>query len=234
MATYVRDLWWTLYIMDRHFSSSVGLPMSVQDSDITTPVNPPGLGTAVDSARSLQANLSHLMSVILTTVYKPSVTELATFLDQTRSILHTLAHHAQDIERIISTKFHKSAGTMPRDTRLLTLLYHQCVIFATRPLLLSVMQERLDLLGFPGDENWTDFLAQTGAVISTGIKSAAKTLQILTSEYSVLDGFLPYDVEFTFGAALNLTMAHALFPDETAWPVLDGQSYATWRAFAMS
>lgn len=66
MATHARDLWWTLYIMDRHFSSSVGLPMSVQDSDITTPVNPPGQGTAVDSARSLQVNLSHLMSVILT------------------------------------------------------------------------------------------------------------------------------------------------------------------------
>jgi hypothetical protein len=27
------------------------------------------------------------------------------------------------------------------------------------------------------------------------------------------DSFLPYDVEFTFGAALNLTMANALFPD---------------------
>lgn len=99
------------------------------------------------------------------------------------------------------------------------------------------MKERLDLLGFRGDENWTDFLAQTGSVISTGIKSAMKTLQILTSEYSVLgkrvislrclpalkhsevvnqptsDAFLPYDVEFTFGAALNLTMADALFPN---------------------
>jgi proline utilization trans-activator len=62
----------------------------------------------------------------------------------------------------------------------------QCVIFATRPLLLSVLKERLSMLGYQGDENWTDFLAQTGSVISTGIKSAAKTLQILTSEYSVL------------------------------------------------
>lgn len=70
LATYARDLWWTLYIMDRHFSSSVGLPMTVQDSDITTLVNPPGTGTAVDSARSLQVNLSHLMSVILTSKFR--------------------------------------------------------------------------------------------------------------------------------------------------------------------
>lgn len=60
------------------------------------------------------------------------------------------------------------------------------MIVATRPLLLSVLKERLDILGQPGDENSEAFLGQTAAVISTGIKSAVKTLQILTSEYSLL------------------------------------------------
>lgn len=40
--------------------------MSVQDSDITTPVNPPIYGSRGDIARTLQVNLSHLLSVILT------------------------------------------------------------------------------------------------------------------------------------------------------------------------
>lgn len=220
-VTWCRDLWWTLYIMDRHFSASVGLPMSVQDSDITITVNPPNLGSQGDSARSLQVNLSHLLSVILTTVYKPMRTSLATYLEQTRSTLQTLAHHAQDIEKITALKFHDSMDTMPKDTRHITLLYHQCVIVATRPLLLSVLKERLDMLGRENDENWETFLAHTGAIISTGIKSAAKTLQILSSEYSLLEVFLPYDLEFTFGAALHLTMANALFPD-----VVDDQGHS--------
>ncbi|RSL74474.1 hypothetical protein CEP52_004905 [Fusarium oligoseptatum] len=210
--TSCRDLWWTLYIMDRHFSTSLGIPMSVQDSDITTTVSPPNVGSQGDSARSLQVNLSHLLSVILTTLYKPEKTPLVTFLEQTRAILHTLAHHAQEIEKIITLKFQNSVDTMPRGTRYITLLYHQCVIVATRPLLLSVLKERLDMLGHPGDENWESFLSQTAAVISTGIKSAVKTLQILTTEYSLLEVFLPYDLEFTFGAALHLNMATALFP----------------------
>ncbi|KAM0417420.1 hypothetical protein ACHAPT_012569 [Fusarium lateritium] len=210
--TCCRDLWWTLYIMDRHFSSSLGIPMSVQDSDITTTVNPPNIGSQGDSARSLQVNLSHLLSVILTTLYKPEKTPLVTFLEQTRAILHTLAHHAQEIEKIITLKFQNSVDTMPRGTRYITLLYHQCVIVATRPLLLSVLKERLDMLGHPGDENWESFLSQTATVISTGIKSAVKSLQILTTEYSLLEVFLPYDLEFTFGAALHLNMATALFP----------------------
>jgi proline utilization trans-activator len=73
----------------------------------------------------MRAILRFHVSFLLTAVYKPGVTELAVFLEQTRSILHTLAHHAQEIERIIGVKVQKSAGTMPRDTRLLTLLYHQ-------------------------------------------------------------------------------------------------------------
>ncbi|KAI5925663.1 fungal-specific transcription factor domain-containing protein [Camillea tinctor] len=214
-TTHCRDLWWTLYIMDRHFSSALGLPMSVQDSDITTPVNPPNVGSGGDSSRSLQVNLSHLLSIILTTIYKPNVTPLETFLEQTRSILHTLAHHAQEIEKIMRLKLQNCIGSLPRGICYLTLLYHQCVIVATRPLLLSVLKERLDMLGYPGDENWKSFLAQTGSVISTGIKSAAKTLQILTSEYSLLgEAFLPYDIEFAFGAALHVTMVNALFPGE--------------------
>ncbi|KAM0469901.1 hypothetical protein ACHAP7_009744 [Fusarium lateritium] len=212
-VTSCRDLWWTLYIMDRHFSSSLGLPMSVQDSDITTPVNPPNVGSQGDSLRSLQVNLSHLLSVILTTLYKPEKTPLGQFLEQTKAILRTLAHHAQEIERIISLKFKDNTGdTMPRGTKYIMLLYHQCVIVATRPLLLSVLKERLDILGHPGNENSEAFLGQTATVISTGIKSAVKTLQILTSEYSLLEVFLPYDLEFTFAAALHLNMATALFP----------------------
>ncbi|KAG5657394.1 hypothetical protein KAF25_005958 [Fusarium avenaceum] len=212
-VTSCRDLWWTLYIMDRHFSSSLGLPMSVQDSDITTPVNPPNVGSQGDSLRSLQVNLSHLLSVILTTLYKPEKTPLGQFLEQTKAILRTLAHHAQEIERIISLKFkNNTVDTMPRGTKYIMLLYHQCVIVATRPLLLSVLKERLDILGHPGNENSEAFLEQTATVISTGIKSAVKTLQILTSEYSLLEVFLPYDLEFTFAAALHLNMATALFP----------------------
>ena len=60
-----RNLWWTLYIMDRHFSSSLGLPMSIADSDITTLQNPTSTGSQEDTILLLQAKLWHLLSVIL-------------------------------------------------------------------------------------------------------------------------------------------------------------------------
>lgn len=51
--------------MDRHFSSSLGLPMSTADSDITTLRNPSSTGSQEDTILCLQAKLWHLLSVIL-------------------------------------------------------------------------------------------------------------------------------------------------------------------------
>ncbi|GAD93971.1 Zn(II)2Cys6 transcription factor [Paecilomyces variotii No. 5] len=219
-VTRCRNLWWTLYMMDRHFSSSLGIPMITHDSDISALIDPTNSCSQSDAAFSLQVKLSHLLSFILTSVYKTEKTPLGTFLEKTKSILQTMAGHAQEIERIIHSKSQQSVETMPKGTRHITLLYHECVIIATRPLLLSILKERLEKLGH-GEQDWQSFLAPTKALISTGIKSAAKTLQILSDEDSVLEVFLPFELEFTYGAAVYLTMANSLFPN-----ALNGENYS--------
>ncbi|CAI7582224.1 unnamed protein product [Penicillium bialowiezense] len=179
-----RNLWWTLYVMDRHVSSSLGLPMTTQDSDITTTLNPAAAGSRPDATLSL----------------------------------HTMTIYAREIENMVHPKSTSSVETMPKGTRYITLLYHQCVLVATRPLLLSVLKERLDRLGDLNhrEDDWRSFLAPTKALISTGIKSAIQTLQILTDEDSLLEVFLPFEMEVTYGAALHLIMAATLFPHSTA------------------
>lgn len=47
--------------MDRHFSSSVGIPMTAHDCDITTLVDP----SQQDTTLSLQVKLSRMLSTIL-------------------------------------------------------------------------------------------------------------------------------------------------------------------------
>ena len=141
-----RSLWGSLWIMDRHISTSNGLPVSTPDCG-ASPLTAYG-STEVDGdlILSLQAKLSNLMWAILNSkysnqavtrrathnkltcskaVYKTERTGLAMFLENTRSILHTLAGHAKEIERIISTEFQNSVGIMPEGTRHITLLYHQ-------------------------------------------------------------------------------------------------------------
>lgn len=58
-------------------------------------------------------------------MYKTERTQLGAFLEMTRSILHTLADHAQEVEKIIHVRFSNFVDTMPKGTRHVTLLYHQ-------------------------------------------------------------------------------------------------------------
>ncbi|KAF4893971.1 hypothetical protein CGCFRS4_v006771 [Colletotrichum fructicola] len=162
---------------------------------------------------SLKSSAPALPKQMLEAVYKPTKTSLATYVEQTKSTLHTLAQYAQELENIMRVKFQTSVDTVPRGMRHITLLYHQCVIVATRPLLLSILKERLDMVDKVADVDWESILNHTAGIISSGIKSASKTLQVLSSEYSLLEVFLPYDLEFTYGAALHLAMAGAIFPD---------------------
>ncbi|KAF5622700.1 transcriptional regulatory [Fusarium tjaetaba] len=60
-----RNAWWTLYILDRKFSSLMGAPSSVQDSDISVPI--PGDQTTPRRSSSLEMHikLSRLKTKVL-------------------------------------------------------------------------------------------------------------------------------------------------------------------------
>lgn len=61
-----RSLWWMLYIIDRHFSSSLGVPMTTPDSEITTNFNETKNLAERGSTLRLQVSLSQLLSQIIT------------------------------------------------------------------------------------------------------------------------------------------------------------------------
>lgn len=91
--------------------------------------------------------------------------------------------------------------------------------------------ERLSKLD-TDDDDATETLDLTRTLIMTGIKSASKTLQIISQNDSLLgmsipyfisscihpltdntEVFLLYNLEFTYAAAIHLAMASALFPE---------------------
>ncbi|OKO99553.1 Proline utilization trans-activator [Penicillium subrubescens] len=160
-----RNLWWSLYTMDRHFSPSLGLPMTTKDSEITTLISSSSSNPdPKDLAFSLQVRITRMHSFI---------------------IGKTMARYAEEIEKMIHVSFQASIDNVSEETRHTILLYHQCVISATRPLLLSVLKERLEKLG-RAEEDWQKFLALPISLISIGIKSAEKTLRIIGDENGLL------------------------------------------------
>jgi hypothetical protein len=61
-----RNLWWSLYTMDRHFSPSLGLPMTTKDSEITTLISSSSSNPdPKDLAFSLQVRITRMHSFII-------------------------------------------------------------------------------------------------------------------------------------------------------------------------
>lgn len=142
-----RNLWWTLYTIDRHCSLSMGLPISTRDSDVTAKFPCPSSHSQSDSTFGLQIKLYRSLSDILTSefplcqsaclhhsnndgvftiaVYRSEQIQLLEFLEMTRSIMHRMAGHAHELEGIIQVREQESVDAISRDTRHIMLLYHQ-------------------------------------------------------------------------------------------------------------
>ncbi|KAM0499092.1 hypothetical protein ACHAP8_005797 [Fusarium lateritium] len=64
-----RNAWWTLYILDRKFSSLMGAPSSVHDSDISVPVPGQLAGSRKSNALDMHIKLSRLIAKVLNSLW---------------------------------------------------------------------------------------------------------------------------------------------------------------------
>ncbi|VUC29758.1 unnamed protein product [Clonostachys rosea] len=62
--------WWTVYILDRTFSSSMGVPIAIQDSDITAKM-PSREGSRSSNTLYIHVKLSNLLSEVVNSAYLP-------------------------------------------------------------------------------------------------------------------------------------------------------------------
>lgn len=58
------DLWWTVYILDRHLATTLGVPISIQDSDVTCPLQEYESASRQDVILVLHVKISRLLSLI--------------------------------------------------------------------------------------------------------------------------------------------------------------------------
>ena len=64
-AERCRNLWWTIYILDRTLSSAVGAPVSVQDAHIRQPLGSPTDLSPRDAILVLHVKLCRVVSSVL-------------------------------------------------------------------------------------------------------------------------------------------------------------------------
>ncbi|KAF9890614.1 hypothetical protein FE257_005745 [Aspergillus nanangensis] len=217
-----RKIWWTVYILDRQMTCLMGLPHSIRDDQLhhQLPSFPGNPQRAI--ALSLQIKMCQIMEETNSTVYGPDGRLNRRFLVKTKSALANTASLANELQSSYDLRLDEAAVSgVSRLSAHLHLLYHQCMVLATRPVLFCFLKLR-----FQSPDNTIESLNSSANVcklLQVCIDSARQMLNILTvlQGQNLLDSFLPFDLDSTFISAVVLVAAPAthcsLLDDASPW-----------------
>ncbi|EEU48333.1 uncharacterized protein NECHADRAFT_23096, partial [Fusarium vanettenii 77-13-4] len=182
-----RTLWWNVYILDRRLSAQLGAPSSIRDEEITMglPLTESG-GSSTAVTLSLSVKLSRLLATIMT---------------------GKLADH----DEIMLTR--KQSTTPSRMMSSITLMYHHCILHATRPLVMCLFKAFVEP-GKPDHGRDLSISPPIASLLKSAVSSALATLKLLTSleKQRPIESFLPFDLEYAFASALSLCIIRTVLP----------------------
>ncbi|EEU35615.1 uncharacterized protein NECHADRAFT_52360, partial [Fusarium vanettenii 77-13-4] len=207
-----RSAWWTLYILDRKFASLMGAPSSINDGDISVLLPEGPHATQKSKVVDMHVKLSRLMAKVINTVYATDDRLGSSFLRNTQAILRELAKLGDDLAASPELKPGNSSP-VGRVSATLNLCYHQCILLATRPLLICLLRDRLQdkTAGGSPDRHTVEPIT---ALLKTSSESASKSLRILAAlqSHDLLEIFLPFDLEQIFSSGFIITLISAIHP----------------------
>ncbi|KAK4086513.1 transcriptional regulator family: Fungal Specific TF [Purpureocillium lilacinum] len=207
-------VWWTVYVLDRTFSSSMGVPISIQDADITTTM--PSRDGARDSMTLyVHVKLSNLISEVVNKVYGAEGRLRSSFLPCVHKVLERIASIASDLNACFPLSYDGSDGGISRVSSHLHLFYHQTILLTMYPLLLYIFQTRLRNRQ-SGPETARQFSDTTRALLKSCKESCRNMIGILTilQQQGLLGGALPFDLERTFSSGFVSTMLTFIDPHD--------------------
>ncbi|OJJ78170.1 hypothetical protein ASPBRDRAFT_112450 [Aspergillus brasiliensis CBS 101740] len=197
LSSRYRSIWWTLYILDRRFSSLMGAPISIQDSDVTMRLVNSEMADHRSEALVMNVKLSRIITSVLHCSVQRVLISLAELAPELQSRFGLSGSSEESISRV--------AGT-------LNLCYHQSVVLATRPVLVYILFEKLSV-----PSAGRAITEPIKALIKACFESAEKSLRILTALRSqdLLEAFLPFDIDCTHSSAFVILLIKAicLVPD---------------------
>ncbi|OTA61629.1 Zn(II)2Cys6 transcription factor [Hypoxylon sp. EC38] len=207
-----RRAWWTAYVLDREMTSLLGLPQSVVDDDIHPQLPSFAGSTQRSAALNMQIKLSRLTATINRTVYGIDGKLRSKFLRATKSVLADIAGVADELQHTFPLHLDNGITGLSRASANLHLLYHRCIILATRPLLLCFLKLRLESSAssfgkLQSSENVRN-------LIQMCVDSSIRTIVILEhlQTQGLLEVFLPFDLESLAISTVNLLVAPSLDP----------------------
>ncbi|KAL2414860.1 hypothetical protein ABEF95_006427 [Exophiala dermatitidis] len=206
-----RRIWWTIYILDRELSSLMGLPVQISEENIHAKL--PSLQSATGlAALDIHIKLCRIIARVVNTVYGPDGRLDQKFLTNTKSALTCLAAVADELNNTFKLPSNGSIEGISRQSATLHLVYHQCVILTTRPLMYSLFSKQLNTR--PATPTTIMTMRRLQVLLQMCIDSCQQSLNILASLFTqgLLESFLPFDLESAFCSGLMIFMGAFVEP----------------------
>ncbi|KEF52456.1 uncharacterized protein A1O9_11697 [Exophiala aquamarina CBS 119918] len=202
-----RNVWWTVYILDRQMSTLMGVPVGLKDDDISASFPTSSTSSQKSLALELNVKLSGILSQIMNTVYGTEGRLNKKFIHSTKNALKATAEVTSQLKSSFDLPATGAVAGISRLSAHLHLLHHQCVVLAIRPLLFSLLKKRLDRAD--DVQNLISPSGSTRALLHMGIESAQHIVAVLErlKAQSLLESFMPFDLEAAFTGGMTLLLA---------------------------
>ncbi|KIV86015.1 hypothetical protein PV11_01658 [Exophiala sideris] len=209
-----RRLWWTLYIIDRKLSINQGAPLSITDNDID--ISLPGqedLGFS-NTALLLHVKLAVLEGKVMSAAFGINSTLDRSFMAAVREVLDSMTKMAEDFTGDFELDI--NTGKVSRVAATLQLMYYQCAIMTTRPIMFVLAKQRLApaLNGLPIVKTLSEPVL---ALLKTCVGAATTVIKILSvlHERDLVEPFFPLDLQSIFSAGFILALTTIAYPSMT-------------------
>ncbi|KAL4911718.1 fungal-specific transcription factor domain-containing protein [Aspergillus aurantiobrunneus] len=203
-----QNVWWTVYVLERQISVLLGVPLGINDADVTASLPHYPEAQLKTATVAIHVKLSRAFSQVVNALYR--VNELnSTFVKAAQEVLHQVANVASELRQCFPVPEQESLSGISRVSGYMNLLYHQCIMLATRPFLFSLVETCVSAQN-------TSMAVPTPIqlLLQICLESVKKTTFILSAlhDQGLLDCFLPFDLESAVSAGLVITMATLVCP----------------------
>ncbi|KAI9148029.1 LOW QUALITY PROTEIN: putative transcriptional regulatory protein [Paramyrothecium foliicola] len=206
-------VWWTAYVFDRMWSSKIGLPASISDDDISVELPSKMEGTNADDFVDHEyliasIELARLAGRINCGIYGRKA-QTGQFLASVQDLLKSLQEWAQRLPAHLRIDTDEPAKDVGRPVSL-HLSFNQCLILATRPLLLHMLRIRLRQPQAGSETISTPGVIE--AIATTCVRCARHSCALLTDcwingTFHIFDYFY---TQYLFSAATVLAISGLL------------------------
>ncbi|KAI1861304.1 uncharacterized protein JN550_010983 [Neoarthrinium moseri] len=208
-----RKIWWTVYVLDRQMTSLMGLPQSVRDQDISCQVPIFQESNQRTTTLGMHIQLARVVTEINNNVYGNNGRLNRKFLSSTKECLEVLARLAPDLSQTLPLKLAQAGHGVSRISASMHLLYHQCIVLATRPSIFCFLKMKLEVSSSRTSPAQHSF----GNIKNACLESSQQILNILESLESqgLLETFLSLDFDSLYVSAVILVIAPVIDESHT-------------------